>query len=402
MTSPDPLRPPPTSLAPDRATIDYAGAFAVCAEKARRNVVRLAARPTAGTWAVDGDYFANPEGFFDIGNWTTSFFTGMALLAFDNRTDGELLESLRKLGPAYHDKVTRHRMDTMHDLGFLYSLYSVAMYRLTGEGEHRATGLLAAGELAKRYSAIGGYIQAWGRMDDTKTDYAGLAIVDCLMNLPLLFWAAGETGNRFFAEIALRHADTTLKYFVRPDDSVYHAFRFDVQSGGPTGPDNYCGYTVDSHWARGTAWATYGFALAYRHTRHARYLDAALRIAQKFCALLDLDEVPVWDFKLPTGQPRLRDSSAAAIAVCAFDEIQVHRFDSGLRTTAEALLRRLCRAEYLDPHPDCPGVLRQGEVGDGWIPGTRCLRAKNVYASWGDYFFMEALARRIGTPTFFW
>lgn len=386
----------------ENSVIDYAGAFAICADKARSNLARMAAQPIAGSWAVDGNYFANPEGFFDIGNWTTSFFTGMALLAFEAKRDPEIIGQLRRVGHAYHDKVTRHRMDTMHDLGFLYSLYSVAMYRMTGESDQRATGLIAASELAKRYSAVGGYIQAWGRMDEPKSDYAGLAIVDCLMNLPLLFWAAAETGNRFYAEIARRHAETTLLYFVRPDNSVCHAFRFDVETGQPTGPDNYGGYSVESHWARGTAWATYGFALAYRHTREERYLDAALRLARKFCASLDAEEVPWWDFRLPAGLPRLRDSSAAAIAICAFDEIQAHRFDSALRTAAEGLLRRLCSRQYLDADPQCPGVLRAGEVGDGWIPGTRCLRAKNVYASWGDYFFMEALARRVGTPTFFW
>ncbi len=397
MTSSNASCPPARPLPPE-----FARAFAVCTDKARRNLGRLAARPISAAWAIDGNYFGCAEGFFEIGNWTSSFFAGMALLAFESQRGPGLLGDLRRLSDAYHAKVTRHRMDTMHDLGFLYSLYSVALYRVTGDAHQRAIGLLAADELAKRHRPVGGYLQAWGRMDDRETEYAGLAIVDCLMNLPLLFWAAGETGNRSYAEMARQHADATLAYFVRPDDSVCHGFRFDGRTGAPIGPDNYCGFGVDSHWARGSAWAAYGFALAYRHTGDARYLDAAVRIARKFCAQLDTEIVPVWDFRLPAGSPRLRDSSAAAIAVCAFDEIHVHRPDPALRDFAELLLRRLCGPDYLDPNPECPGVLRHGEVGDGWIAGTRTLKAKNVYASWGDYFFMEALARRLGAPTFYW
>jgi unsaturated chondroitin disaccharide hydrolase len=290
----------------------------------------------------------------------------------------------------------------MHDLGFLYSLYSVALHQLTGDPEHRQTGLIAAEELAKRFVARGHYIRAWGRMDESTTDYAGLAIIDCLMNLPLLFWAARETGDPRYHEIAVRHADTTLANFVRADDSVCHAYRFDLATGTPARPDNYCGYAVDSHWARGTAWAIYGFALAFRHTRNAGYLDAAARLAKKFVSLLDAELVPAWDFRLPQNAPERRDSSAAAIAVCGLDELTAHRPDSAFTAQADALLRRLCTEKYLDANPACPGVLRLAEVGDGAgdAPGT--IKAQSVYASWGDYFFMEALTRRLHGTTGWW
>ena len=146
----------------------------------------------------------------------------------------------------------------------------------------------------------------------------------------------------------------------------------------------------------------YGFALAYRHSGVTRYLDAAMRIARKFCAQLDGEIVPKWDFRLSAGQPPLRDSSAAAIAVGALDEINVHGKDPLFTDVAEALLQRLCTTTYLDGDPNCPGVLRLGEVGDGPADSAGYIRAKNVYASWGDYFFMEALARRLSTPICFW
>lgn len=372
---------------------DYARAYAVCVEKTRHNIVRLGDRPIAGAWATDGNYFGNPEGFLAIGNWTSSFFTGMALLAFEQTGDRHFLQQVNRLADVYRDKITRHRMDTMHDLGFLYSLYSVGAHRITGDLAHRRTGLLAADELAKRFSTKGDYIQAWARMDEPATDYAGLAIIDSMMNLPLLFWAARETGSRFYTEIATAHANTTQACFVRANDSVCHAFRFDLQTGAPMRPDNYCGLTADSHWARGTAWAIYGFALAYRYTREASYLETATRLAQRFVALLDEEVVPVWDFALENGSPRLRDSSAAAIAVCGFDEICSHQPDSNLSAAGARLLTRLCSSPYLDVSADCPAVLQRGQIGDG--PG----KAKSACTSWGDYFFMEALARRLhGIP----
>jgi unsaturated chondroitin disaccharide hydrolase len=188
---------------------DFDRAYAVCADKSRRNLVRLGDRPISGAFARDGNYFAFPEGFFDIGNWTSSFFTGMALLDYEVTRDVELLKQANRLAPVYRDEVTRYRLTTMHDLGFVYSLYSVALYQLTGGFEHRETALLAADELAWRYKARGCYIRAWGRMDERGTPYDGLAIIDCMINLPLLFWAERETGSNAYCEIAVQHSETT-------------------------------------------------------------------------------------------------------------------------------------------------------------------------------------------------
>jgi len=116
---------------------DFARTLAVTVEKARHNIVRLAERPCAVPFATDGNYFTHAEGFVDIGNWTSSFHTGKALLAFEATRGHELLRHVNRLGEVYEAKVTRHRADTMHDLGFLYSLYSVVLYRLTGGLEHR-------------------------------------------------------------------------------------------------------------------------------------------------------------------------------------------------------------------------------------------------------------------------
>lgn len=371
------------------ATPDLARAFDLCVRKTHRNIKRLADEPKSAAWAMDGDYFKFKEGFFEIGNWTSSFFTGMALLAWRQTKDEYFLEQTLRLAPAYREKVFTRFLDTHHDLGFLYTLYSVALYKLTGDKAHREVGLRAAEVLYRRFNHTGGFIRAWGHMGTA--DYDNMAIIDCMMNLPLLYWAARESGDRKYHDAAVRSADTTLKCFVRPDDSVFHAYRFNLHTGQPVGGDNYCGGSVDSHWARGTAWAIYGFALSYKYTREARYLDAASRLALKFMSLLDREVIPVWDFRLPPGKPLVRDSSALAVAVCGMMELaRQGGQDSKFFHSTRPMLSRLCAEDYLNSDERCPGLLRSA-YGD-----------KAAYSSWGDYFLMEALDRELHAGETFW
>ena len=375
----------------------FAEALELAVSKIEANLPSLIEAPASWGFDSDGDYSVRAEAFDHIDNWTTSFFTGMALVAFQKTGDRKWLTQLDALEGVYREKVCLHGMETMHDLGFLFSLFSVGLYRLTGEAGHRKTGLLAAGLLADRFIPEGGYIRAWGRMDELDSDYCGLAIIDSMMNLPLLYWASEETGDGRFRDIAVRHTNTTLRHFVRPDGSVYHAYRFDPKTGSPSGGDNYCGRTVDSHWARGSAWAMFGFALGYRYTGDVRYLDVSILIMNAFLRKLGSDSVPVWDFALEEGERPLRDSSAAAIAACAIQELEAH--DAASRPVSEAkikMLRTLCSKRYLDVSPSCRGLLREGQVAMG--RGG----AQSVYTSWGDFFFMQALAHECGGAVDFW
>jgi unsaturated chondroitin disaccharide hydrolase len=380
-----------------RAEAGLRRAFDLCVRKSRRNISDFADHPKSWSWADDGDYSKFNEGFYEIGNWTSSFFTGMALLAWQQTEDEHFLQQTLRIAPAYREKATLRFLDMHHDAGFLYTLYSVALFKLTGDQEHREVGLAAAEALYQRFNPTGNFIRAWGRLDEPAgqlldgrtTD--NLAIIDCMMNLPLLFWAAQESGDGKFHEAAVRQADTTLKCFVRPDDSVCHAYRFDLKTGAPVGPDNVCGYSVESHWARGAAWAIYGFALAYKYTRAQRYRDAASRLALKFIYQLDTELVPVWDFKLPAGEPAIRDSSALAIVVCGLQELaRQGGQDSRFRPSTRPLLLRLCADDYMNADENCRGILRSAY-------GNRV-----AYSSWGDYFLMEALARESGIGEAFW
>ena len=371
-------------------------AFDLCVHKTRRNIQRLADAPKAAPWAVDGNYFAHPEGFNEIGNWTSSFFTGMALIAWRATEDEFFLRQLLRLAPAYRAKAFTQKFHSHHDMGFLYSLYSIALFKLTGDQQHRETGLAAAEALYLRFNPKGGFIRAWGQLGTTEHD--NMAIIDCMMNLPLLYWASRESGDKKFYEAAVRQADNTLKYFIRPDDSVFHAFRFDLKTGRPLGGDNYCGRSVDSHWARGTGWAIYGFALSHRYTGDKKYLAASLRLARRFNQELNGDDIPVWDFKLPAGEKPLRDSSAAAVVVCGYQELEkLGAADALITKTKESLLQNLCADKYLNHDDAWPGILRDGQVGsDG--PGS----AQNAYMTWGDYYLMEALDRELHRGETWW
>lgn len=373
-------------------------AFNLCVAKTRRNITDLAARPASWSNAVDGDYAKFSEGFFEIGNWTSSFFTGMALLAWQITEDEYFLTQTLRLAPSYREKATVRYLDMHHDAGFLYTPYSVALHKLTGAAEHRDVGLAAAAALYQRFNPNGGFIRAWGRLDEVESPVGNgklrtdnLAIIDCMMNLPLLYWATLASNDRKFHDAAVRQADNTLQCFVRADDSVFHAYRFDLQTGTPAGGDNYCGYAVDSHWARGTAWAIYGFALSYRYTGDRRYLEASLRLARRFNHELNGDDIPVWDFRLPPEVTPFRDSSAAAVVVCAYQELEkLGAADALILKTKDSLLHHLCADRYLNLDDGCRGVLRDGQVG-----AADHNRARNAYTSWGDYFLMEALAREL-------
>ncbi|MGH7954317.1 MAG: hypothetical protein ACREFE_20670, partial [Limisphaerales bacterium] len=137
-------------------------AFDLCVRKTRTNIKQLADEPKAAPWAINGNYFEHEEGFYEIGNWTSSFFTGMALIAWRQTEDEHFLQQTLRLAPAYHKKVFTHFIETHHDLGFLYTLYSVALYKLTGDKTHREVGLRAAEVLFQRFNPTGGFIRAWG------------------------------------------------------------------------------------------------------------------------------------------------------------------------------------------------------------------------------------------------
>ena len=340
---------------------------------------------------TDGNYLNNRENALKIGhifNWTQSFFTGMSLWAYADTKNEKFLKWAEQFKDNYRDKVFKTPMETMHDVGFLYSPYAVMLYSITKDEEYKEIALKAADALAMRYEPKGRYIRAWGRMDykipeyvDSElakdhffTESAGLAIVDCMMNIPLLFWASKVTGHVFYRRIAEMHADTTLKYFIRNDYSVCHAYRFSEETGEAICEANYCGYTCGSHWARGTGWAIYGFAIAYNYTGKSEYMDTAMALLDKFMTECN-GKMPVWDFRLPSFEEQALDTSAAAVVLCGIIEIERHKTNERLKKY-KALLKKLLE-EYIHYDENVMGILKEQ---NGW----------HKYTSYGDYYLIES------------
>lgn len=350
-----------------------------------------------------GKYFANKSKAVNLGsifNWTQSFFTGMAYWAYLKSKDNEILRWLYSYYNQYFDKVFKTPMDTMHDLGFLYTPYAVALFKLTGDPKMRELGIKAADDLAMRYVPDGKYIQAWGRMDKTVPGYIsdelkkdvffsgseGRVIVDSMMNLPLLFWAGRQTGHPFYGSIAISHANTVLEHFVRSDNSVCHAFLFDPKTGNVIKEANSCGYANGSHWARGTAWAVYGFAIAYSYTADKRYLKAAVDMFEKFIKECG-GKMPVWDFRLPESETPNIDTSAVAVMLCAALEIKKHIKNESIEKFADEYDEML--EKYIDFDLKNNGLLRE-------------QNGRKVYTSYGDYFLVEYLSMKYENAERIW
>lgn len=351
--------------------------------------------------STDGRYYDGERGFeFSfMYNWMTSFTTGLAPIFYDGTKDEKYLIWANKFEKYYHSKAFETPMETMHDLGFLYVPYSVAMYRLTGSKSHREDAIKAADELCKRFELRGKYIDAWRKMDETKE--TGRGIIDCMMNLALLTWAWKETGHTFYRDIAVLHAETTIKYFIREDMSVAHSFDFDRRNGEMLQENNSCGYSNGSYWARGTTWAIYGFALLGGYTGDEKYIKLSEEIAQSYIKQIPEETtVPVWDFRLPKDMPAKAcgnkaqwdesksenciynvDTSAAAIAASGMMELYRLTGDDKWKEYAQKSIYELCE-KYLNTDKNIEGIMshQNGQMS---------------YTSYGDYYFVEALHKLI-------
>ncbi len=321
--------------------------------------------------------------------WTTSFWPGMLWLAYQATGVRKYRNAAEQFVPSFVRRLDeRVDLDT-HDLGFLYTLGCVAAWRLTAESEARSAGLRAADFLMTRYLEAAGIIQAWGDLDGP--EQRGRTIIDSLMNTPLLYWASRETGEPRYALAAARHARQLRDRMLRPEGSTFHTFFWDPESGEPLRGATEQGHADDSCWARGQAWAIYGFAINYRLSGDPTLLDASRKCADYFLRHLPDDGVPYWDLALPGGGAEPRDSSAAAIA------------STGLMELAQLLGEGTGSDRYRHEGIRILAALTAG-YATGGATGGRPLLDRGVYDApknvgvnegnlWGDYFYLESLVR---------
>lgn len=330
--------------------------------------------------------------------WTSSFWNGMLWQAYQYTGDEQYRKAAEKTLGDYQNRLEKRIETNTHDLGFLYILSCKAEYLLTENQEARKTALDAADLLMVRYNEPAGILQAWGNLDNP--EQRGRIIVDCLMNIPLLFWANQETGKSLYREAAERHLIATRKYLIREDDSTYHTYYFDTETGKPLRGTTAQGFSDSSCWARGQAWAIYGLCLNYRYVHDPLILLDAKRVANYFINRLPEDTIPYWDLVFTSGSEE-RDSSSAAIAACGLLELAtllpVTDKDRSLyERVALIMLHALATSYTSNDVPESNGILLHAVYGKPFGNGVdEC----NI---WGDYFYVEALVRVLRNRPLFW
>lgn len=332
--------------------------------------------------------------------WTTGFWTGEVWLAYEyalakkRDTDAGMLRHTGMVHvDSFYERITKKIEVDHHDMGFLYSPSCVAAYKLTGDRKAREAAILAADQLLTRYHPVGGFLQAWGPMDGAD-NYR--LIIDCLLNLPLLYWASEETGDGKYRAIAEKHIHTAVSNVIREDYSTWHTFYFDPETGAPDHGATCQGYRDGSAWARGQAWGIYGMALAYRYTGRTEYIDIFKKVTAYFMEHLPQDLVPFWDLEFSDGDDQPRDSSSASIAACGMLEMSRYMETENAAyyiSLAKKLMKSVCD-NYAVKDMECSNGLVLHSTYSNHSPYNTC----NHYGvdecnSWGDYFYMEALMR---------
>ena len=315
-------------------------------------------------------------------DWVAGFWTGMLWIAYE-LTGNELFRAVAEAQfDDYQEKYDDFTSFWHHDIGFLYIPSIVAQYKLTGAKKAKELGVKAARALANRYSEKAGIIQVRNRHPQ------GVFIIDCSMNVPLLFWASHVTGERQFFVKALSHMYRVAECMIRDDASTVQHGQVDEVTGEilTSDEENQGGAKC---WARGQTWVMYGLAVAYRYAQNPEMLELAKRVSNYFLNRIPSDHICNWDLAL-TGENDPRDASNAPIAACALLEIAKYLDDADphkklYRDAAISMVRSLAE-KYSTKGQESNGLIMHGIY-------VKDTRGDDECCMWGDYFYMEALIR---------
>ncbi|WP_288425775.1 glycoside hydrolase family 88 protein [uncultured Spirosoma sp.] len=330
---------------------------------------------------------SKPDGSPDDRNsswWCSGFFGGSLWHLYQRTNDPFWKEAAQKWTMAVAKE--QHNTGT-HDLGFMLYCPFGNGYRLTRNEAYKPIMLTGAQSLSTRFNPSVGVIKSWNKFQT----YNYPVIIDNMMNLEFLFWAAKNGGDKRLREIAITHADNTLKNHFRPDNSSYHVVCYNPD-GTVAAKKTAQGAADNSAWARGQAWGLYGYTVMYRETKDKKYLEQARKIADFYLSHPNLpaDKIPYWDFNAPSIPNEERDASAGAIAASALLELSTYGGPSAKTyyQQAERMLQSLSSPAYkAKPGGDNHFILVHS-VGNK--PGKSEIDTPIIYA---DYYYLEALLR---------
>lgn len=319
-------------------------------------------------------------------DWTSGFFGGSLWYLLEGTSDDKW-RAVARTFTAMVEPAKRNR--GTHDVGFVLYCSFGNGWRLTRDAHYRDVLLEGAKSLGTRFSPVVGCIKSW----DGVEQWSFPVIIDNLMNLELLVWAARASEDRSLYNIAVAHASTTLRHHFRPDASSYHVIDYDADTGLVRGRQTHQGMADRSAWARGQAWGVYGYTMMYRETRLPAYLEQASRIAEFITnhPRLPEDKIPYWDFDAPPSPDTSRDVSAAAVICSALLELSEFVPAAAAlryRDLAHQQLRALSSERYRAPVGGNGGFLLMHATGHH--PRSSEVDAPLAYA---DYYFLEALLR---------
>ncbi|WP_099467257.1 glycoside hydrolase family 88 protein [Konateibacter massiliensis] len=338
---------------------------------------------------TDGRYTDMAE--TSINWWTNGFWAGIMWQMYHATNKTEFKEKAVNVEKRLDTALANYeKLD--HDLGFLWLPSAVANYRLTGDEQSRCRGLIAASLLASRFNIEGKFIRAWNAPASSSL------IIDCLMNLPLLYWASEEEGDPRFAMIAKQHTRTAMNYLLRQDGSCNHIAEMDENTGEFLDNPKGQGFEKGSSWSRGQAWSIYGMTLAYRYTKETAYLDAAKKAAHYFISNAALTGyVSLLDFRAPK-EPLYYDTTATACAACGLLELSAYVSEHEKDLYVQSAYRMLqgMSEGFVDFDIETDGILQKGSA--------RYDREsdREVPIIYGDYYFVELLLRFMEKDFMIW
>lgn len=317
-------------------------------------------------------------------DWTSGFFPGVLWYLYDFTKNPEWQAKAKQ----YTADIEKEKTNgTTHDMGFKVFCSVGNGYRLTNDQHYRNVIVEAAKTLTTRFNPKTGVILSW---DHSRDKWTNPVIIDNMMNLELLFEATKMTGDSSFYKIAVSHANTTLKNHFRPDYSSYHVVDYDPKTGAILKKTTHQGYSNESAWSRGQAWALYGYTLCYRYTKNPIYLQQAQHVANFILKHPNMpkDLVPYYDFDAPGIPNEPRDASAAAVIASGLYELSTYsKSGKFFKKKADGILKSLA-TKYIAPLGSSKGFILLHSTGSK--PGNFEVDAPLTYA---DYYYLEALLR---------